>query len=1833
MLSRRTVITWALLALAAGLMGGGAAAATSPPAAPATLTAKAGNTAIALTWAPVAGANSYKVYRQSSTGAWGGALVTVTAPITGYTDTSRTNGTNYTYRVTAVNSGGESTPSPTASATPSSAFPLTPSSLKASSGGASVKLTWTANKTTPAGYRIYRENSDGTWPGTPTASVGATATSYTDAYLSPGTTYVYRVSAYTSSSEGAPANPVSAVPAKPPVPTTPGNLTATPGPAQVSLSWTASTSQGLLGGYYVFRMNANGTWNSTPTATVGAATTSYTDTNLTPGTKYTYKVQAYDAYGQVSSFSSTASATPTYPPPPNPPAGLTAAGSSSTVSLSWSAVTGAAAYRVYRQNADGTWPSTALATVNSPSTAYRDTGLTDGTSYTYRVTAVDIYGQQSQPSPTASATPLAVPGAPTGVSATGGNQLVTLQWQAVSGATAYRVYRQNADGTWPTAALATLTSPSTTSYTDSGLTNGTSYTYRVTAVNTSGESPPSGTATATPLPPVPPPPAGLTATAGNAQVSLSWPAVTAAASYRVYRRNPDGTWPTSALATVAAPATAYTDTTTANYTSYAYRVTAVDAYNQESLPSAAASAIPVPCVPAYAYGQSIASTPGLVGYWPLNDSSLASACDETGHSPGAYQGGVTLGATGPIPNDPDTSATFDGSSGYATAQHTSSLDVGDSLTIEGWVKRASLSTTDSQVVASQQNSSWVLMFNSSDQLVLRQSGVGDVADSTSALTDTSGWHFVAATKNGSDVHLYIDGRDVTGSVSNQTMQNNTQPLAIGESGSGAYFSGGIAQLALFNTALSASQISNEYQSAGIATPAPPPAPTNLGAQGHDGYIVLTWSAVPGAANYRIYRQNSDGSWPSAPLATVLGSSTSYSDTVSYGNYTYRVTAVDNLGQESPPSSTGTAASLPPPPPAPTDLGAVAGNGYVTLSWSSVSSDASYRVYRQNPDGTWPSTPLANTGTNPGYTDTSVTNGTHYAYRVTAVDPYGQEGPPSSPASAGPGPCAPGYAYGQSIASTPGLVGYWPLNDSSLARACDVTNSSPGTYSGGVVLGQPGPISGDPDTSASFDGSSGYMSANHTSALDVGDDFTIEAWVKRGAISTANNQVIASQQNSSWVLMFNSSDQLVLRQSGVADVAASTTSLTDTTGWHFVAATKNGSDVHLYIDGQDETGSVSNQTIQNNTQPLAIGESVNTAYYSGEIAQVALFNTVLSPSQISSEYRLGGAPSAAPAAPTGLTAASASGRIELSWTAADGGATSYLVYRQNSDGSWPQFAQATVAASSTTYTDTGLTNGSAYTYRVTTVNAAGQQSAPSSTVSATPTACGTGSPYSATVAATPGLVGYWRLGDSGGTACDATGHSPGSYQGDATPGLPSPFSGDPSTGAAFDGTSGYAAINHTPSLDVGDDFTIEAWVKRAMTGTADNQAIASQQDNSWVLMLNSSDQLVLRQSGVADVASSTSTITDTNGWHFVAATKNGSDVHLYIDGQDVTGSVSNQTMQDNTQPLAIGASAHTAYYSGGIAEVALFNIALSSAQVQSHYSAATVAPPATADPTVAAAGDIACSPSDSNFNGGDGTGSNCMQKLTANLISGAVPSAVLALGDTQYYSGLLSEYLGSYDLSWGAFKSITHPALGNHEYASGSAQGYFDYFDGSGNQTGPAGDRSQGYYSFNLGNWHLVALNANCSQVGGCGAGSPQESWLTSDLSANAHRCILAYWHQPRYSSGVNGSDTDMSQIWQDLYNQGADVVLSGHDHDYERFGPQDNASNLDAQNGVREFISGTGGEDLFPFSSTLPNSEVRQNTDFGILKLTLHASSYEWRYLSTGTPTIQDAGLAACHHR
>ena len=272
------------------------------------------------------------------------------------------------------------------------------------------------------------------------------------------------------------------------------------------------------------------------------------------------------------------------------------------------------------------------------------------------------------------------------------------------------------------------------------------------------------------------------------------------------------------------------------------------------------------------------------------------------------------------------------------------------------------------------------------------------------------------------------------------------------------------------------------------------------------------------------------------------------------------------------------------------------------------------------------------------------------------------------------------------------------------------------------------------------------------------------------------------------------------------------------------------------------------------------------------------------------------------------------------------------------------------------------------------------------------------------------------------------------------------------------------------------------------------------------------------------------------------------------------------------------------------------------------------------PIVAAAGDIACAPGDPV------TATTCRQMKTSDIFVGnPAITAVLPLGDEQYETGLLSDFQGSYDLSWGRALGKTHPVPGNHEYAGGSnGAGYFAYFGSR------AADPARGWYSFNVGKWHLIALNANCSHVGGCGPSSPQMTFLRNDLAAHHPACTLAYWHQARFSSGPAGNLSDYDAFWKVLYSHHVDVVLSGHNHVYERYALQTPAQVRDPKHGIREFVVGTGGRSLDTFTGPFTNGQFREDTQFGVLKLTLHPHRYEWRFVNTAKHVL-DSGQTDCH--
>jgi hypothetical protein len=271
--------------------------------------------------------------------------------------------------------------------------------------------------------------------------------------------------------------------------------------------------------------------------------------------------------------------------------------------------------------------------------------------------------------------------------------------------------------------------------------------------------------------------------------------------------------------------------------------------------------------------------------------------------------------------------------------------------------------------------------------------------------------------------------------------------------------------------------------------------------------------------------------------------------------------------------------------------------------------------------------------------------------------------------------------------------------------------------------------------------------------------------------------------------------------------------------------------------------------------------------------------------------------------------------------------------------------------------------------------------------------------------------------------------------------------------------------------------------------------------------------------------------------------------------------------------------------------------------------AVVAPSSGADPVIAAAGDL-CSSSI-----GDCAG-------TADLLDLINPTAVLVLGDNAYENGSLTEYNAEYKPYWGRQDFRVYPSPGNHEFQTAGAQGYLDYF----------GARAPGlWYSFDLGAWHIVSLAGD--EGVSAAAGSPQEQFLRSDLAAHPSQCTLVFWHEPRFSSGAeHGNDTGVSAIWDDLYAAGVDLVLNGHEHNYERFDPQNPSGVADA-NGIREFIVGTGGaeEGSYPFGTPVANSVVRNTGTAGVIKLTLHPGSYDWVFVPAAGFSFTDSGSSSCH--
>ncbi len=900
------------------------------PGAPTALNAVAGESSVSLTWTGNtvdADVDGYRVYRD-------GAAVSPLLPAgsRSWADTGLTDYQTYSYTVrTHDTSGNYSADSTARQATPVDLTPpAVPSGLTAVRGDGSVTLSWDAN-TEPdlAGYGIYRD-------GALVTSVTAPTRTWTDTGLTNDTGHTWSVDAVdVHANRSARSTTASATPTDLTPPGVPTGLTAARGDGRVVLSWTANTETDVA----TYRVVRDGV----EVATVAAGTTTSTDTGLTNDATYRYQLRAVDTHGNASALTTPAvAATPTDLTAPAVPTGLAATGGDGRVVLTWTANAepDLASYRLYR---DGS--STVLASTAAGTTTYTDTTVTNDLTYGYVLRAVDTHGNASTATATVLATPtdLTAPAAPTGLVATRGDSSVALRWTANTepDTASYRVVR---DG----AVVATVNAPAT-SYTDTGLTNDTTYRYQLRAVDTHGNTSPASApaVSATPVDLTPPAvPGGLTATRGDGSVALSWTPVGDGdlASYHVYR---DG----ALLATVTAPTASYTDSGLTNDSGHSWTVSSVDTHGNESARSAAVTATPTDLTPpAVPTGLAAARGDGrVVLTWSANTEGDLATYRVV--RDGVEVATVAAGTT----TFTDTGLTNDTTYRYQLR----AVDTHDN---------ASALTTPAVAAVPTD-----LTPPAAPTGLAATRGDGLVALTWTANTE-------------SDLASYRVVRDgvVIATVSTPATSYTDTGLVNGTAHT--------YQLRAVDTHGNASALTTPGVSATPTDLTPPAAPTGLAGARGDGRVVLSWTANTEGdlASYRVVR---DG----VVVATVNAPATGYTDTGLTNDtaYSYRLVAVDTAGNASPASTPAVSATPTDltAPATPAGLTAVRGDSSVALSWTAGSENdiASYRVVRDGVEVATVNAPATS------YTDPGLTNGTTYRYQLRAVDTHGNASPASTPA--------------------------------------------------------------------------------------------------------------------------------------------------------------------------------------------------------------------------------------------------------------------------------------------------------------------------------------------------------------------------------------------------------------------------------------------------------------------------------------------------------------------------------------------------------------------------------------------------------------------------------------------------------------------------------------------------------------------------------------------------------------------------------------------------------------------------------------------------------------------
>jgi titin len=966
------------------------------PPTPASVVATAGDKQVTLTWAPSARATSYLVKQ--------GSTVVATTQAATATLVGLTNGTTYTYTVTAVNVGGSSTASAPISVTPLSPVPPAPASLTAMPGNAQINLSWPA-VAGATGYRVYRSG---------TFLAATTTNTYVATGLVNGTKYSYTVRSTNASGTSTTSSPsVTATPLAPP--STPTNVVLAPSDSALAVSWTASST---ATSYAVYVGGIFAVSSSTTTAMI---------TGLTNGTSYAVTVVALNA-GGASAASSPVTGTPV-PPAPATPTNVVAYGQDSRVLLTWTASTGADSYDIYR---DGSLVGTSTAT------SWTDATVANGTTYSYAVSARNA-GGGSLASSAVSATPQAssvtAPTVPTNVVATAGDSAATVSWSAVSTATSYQVLVNGA-----VAATTVTTSAALT-----GLVNGTTYSITVVASNAGGTSAPSTAVSVTPVPSAPSAPTNVVATAGNASVSLSWSAVTSATAYKVYQG--------STLLTTTA-STSYTATGLTNGTAYSFTVVATNA-GGSSPASASASATPQP--PAPTAPTNLAATPGnaqvvlswtasagATSYQVYSGSTLLGTTATTSYTATGLTNGATYSFTVVALNGGGASAASTAVTAtpqpIAPSAPTNLVATpGDSQVVLSW--SASSGATSYQIysggtlltttAATSYTVTGLTNGTAYSFTIIALNGGGASPASTAVSATPQAPAPVAPTNvvaTAGNAQVVLSWSASTGATSYQVYAGST---LLGTSTTTTYTATGLTNGTAYSFTVVALNGGGKSPASTpvTATPQPPApvAPTNVVATAGNAQVVLTWTASSGATSYQVY----SGS-------TLLGTTTSTTYTatgLTNGTaYSFTVVAV-NGGGASGASATVTATPKAPAPVAPTNLVATAGNAQVVLSWTASAGASSYQVYS--------GTTLLGTTTTTSYTAAGLTNGTTYSFTVVAVNSGGSS-PASIAATATPQPPAP--TVPTNVVATPGNA------QVVLTWAASAGATSYQVYSGTTLLG-------------------------------------------------------------------------------------------------------------------------------------------------------------------------------------------------------------------------------------------------------------------------------------------------------------------------------------------------------------------------------------------------------------------------------------------------------------------------------------------------------------------------------------------------------------------------------------------------------------------------------------------------------------------------------------------------------------------------------------------------------------------------------------------------------------